>query len=186
MKYLYPCKPNPLSPESRFFAEIDRDISWAAEIKKDGWRCMVYRDKKITLWTRHKTTIQKTLSFRDSLLSIPEQTILDGELLKNSLYLFDILMFRDRLLIELPLFERRKYLEEAISRISDPAIEIATQVRIGKVKLYYEAIEEKVNEGIVLKKLDSKYLASETRCLQNPFWLKVKKVKDHIRTGELI
>ena len=189
MRYYYPCKPNPLSPDSRFFAELDRDISWVAEIKKNGWRCLVYRDTQLTLWTREKTVINEPLeSLRDGLMSVPEQTILDGELihfrttgLKGKLYLFDALMFKGKILINLPLSDRRKYLEESISEITD--IEIAKQVQLGKRRLYYQAIQEAVNEGIVLKKLDSRYPVSDRRCLQNPFWLKVKRIEKHIKIG---
>jgi ATP-dependent DNA ligase len=189
MKYYYPCKPNPLSAVSKFFAELDRDVSWIAEVKKNGWRCLVYRENKLTLWTSNKTTINEPLkSLRDSLMSVPEQTILDGELInfrtadiKGKLYLFDILIFKGKMIIALPLMERRKYLEEAISETPD--IEIAKQVQLGKRKLYYTAIQDEVNEGIVLKKLNSKYLISDTRCLQNPFWLKVKRIEKHIKVG---
>jgi ATP-dependent DNA ligase len=115
MKYYYPCKPNPLSPGSRFFAELDRDPSWIAEIKKNGWRCLVYREKYLTLWTREKTTINEPLeSLRDSLMAVPEQTVLDGEFIhkrtvdvKGKLYLFDALIFKGRLIVDLPLSERR-------------------------------------------------------------------------------
>jgi hypothetical protein len=31
MKYLYPCKPNPLSPESRYFDDLDRLLDLAHE-----------------------------------------------------------------------------------------------------------------------------------------------------------
>ncbi|MBM4147052.1 MAG: hypothetical protein FJ240_12420 [Nitrospira sp.] len=188
MKYYYPCKPNPLSLESRFFGELDRDVSWIAEIKKNGWRCLVHRDAALTLWTRHKTTINEPLqSLRDSLLSVPEQTILDGELihfrteLKGRLYLFDILMFRGKMITELPLSERRKYLTESVAETSD--IEIARQVELGKRKLYHDAIQDAVNEGIVMKKLNSRYPISDKRCLQNPFWLKVKRIENFLKTG---
>lgn len=93
-------------------------------------------------------------------------------------------MFKGKLLINLPLSERRKYLEDAISETPD--IEIARQVRVGKKQLYYQAIREMVNEGIVLKKLNSQYLISESRCLQNPFWLKVKRTENHIYVKENI
>lgn len=190
MKYFYPCKPNPLSPDSRFFAELDRDASWIAEVKKNGWRCLVYRDSSMTLWTREKTTINDPLeSLRASLMAVPEQTILDGELIhkrtrdiKGKLYLFDIIMFKGKLLVDLPLCERRKYLEDAAP--AAPDIEMAAQVRVGKRQLYHQSILEEVNEGIVLKKLNSRYLISEKRCPQNPFWLKVKRPEKYVHVKE--
>jgi len=187
MKYLYPCKPNPLSLESKFFEELDRDTGWIAEIKKNGWRCLVYCDTGLTLWTRHNTIISEPLdAIRDSLRAVPDKTVLDGELVhfrtetKGVLYLFDILIYKGKLLVDLTLSERRKFLEEVHSRLT--GIEIAIQVRVGKKELYRQAITAG-DEGVVLKKLSSKYLCSDKRCLQNPFWLKVKKIENHIKVG---
>ncbi len=186
MRYFYPCKPNPLATNSPFLDELDKDVRWIGEIKKNGWRCLIYREKELTLWTRHRTTITKPLAeLRDSLMAVPENTILDGELIhfrtldvKGVLYLFDILVHRGRQLTEMPLADRRKLLEDVAAKLA--GIELAQQVRVGKKALYHRAIEESVNEGIVLKKLDSKYPVSEKRCLQNPFWLKVKRPEQHV------
>jgi ATP-dependent DNA ligase len=185
MKYYFPCKPNPLSPTSPFFDELDRDTAWVAEVKKNGWRCLVYRDSGLVLWTRHHTTIDEPVpELRERLMAVPDQTVLDSEFLhhrtagiKGFLYLFDILVWKGKVLINLPLQERRKYLEGAIE--PDASIEIAHQVRIGKKQLFTQAIRQESDEGIVLKKLDSRYLVSESRCLQHPFWLKVKRPETH-------
>jgi len=192
MKYLYPCKPNPLALGSPFLDELDKDVRWIGEIKKNGWRCLVHRDSGLVLWTRHKTTINEPLeALRDGLMAVPEQTILDGELvhfrttdIKGVLYLFDILLHKGRQLTDLPFADRRKVLEDVCAKIS--GVELAAQVRIGKKALYHQALKDPVNEGIVLKKLDSKYLVSEKRCLQNPFWLKVKRPEKHVYVGKEI
>jgi len=182
MKYLYPCKPNPLSPESRYFGLLDNDVRWIAEVKKNGWRCLVEKSAgKVVLWTRHGTQIPEPVpELRESLRGLPDDTVLDGEFVhyrtrtvKGALYLFDILSLEGEPLVNLPLSERRKALESVLSGIH--TVELARQVRVGKKMLYSESIEGDENEGIVLKRLDSRYPASETRCLQNPFWLKVKK-----------
>jgi ATP-dependent DNA ligase len=190
MKYLYPCKPNPLAVDSPFLDELDKDVRWIGEIKKNGWRCLVHRERGLTLWTRHKTIITEPLeALRDSLMAVPDNCMLDGELLhfrtqdiKGVLYLFDILVHKGRQITELPLADRRKILEEVAAKLT--GIELARQVRVGKKALYYSAIETPVNEGIVLKKLDSKYLFSEKRCPQNPFWLKVKRPEAHVYVGK--
>lgn len=190
MKYLYPCKPNPLALDSPFLDELDRDARWVAEIKKNGWRCLVHRDRGLTLWTRHKTVIHEPLAaLRDSLMAVPENTMLDGELvhfrtqgIKGVLYLFDILVLANRPLFGLSLADRRRHLEDIAGNIS--GIQLAEQVRLGKKNLYHQAIREEENEGIVLKKLDSPHPVSGKRCLQNPFWLKVKRPEKHIYVGK--
>lgn len=191
MKYFYPCMPNRLDHTSQFFNEIDRDAGWIAEVKKNGWRALpVKSEGEITIWTRHKTLItEPVLNIRSALKRIvPEGTILDGEFINNRtrnikgrLYLFDIIMLEGKLLTNLPLKERRRILESLITETGD--IELARQVRVGKRKLFFQSIEGDLNEGIVLKKLDSKYPVSDSRCLKNPFWMKVKKIGNHVKVG---
>jgi ATP-dependent DNA ligase len=82
----------------------------------------------------------------------------------------------------LPLWNRRQLLEAFIELVPTGSIELAAQYRIGKVKLYHDSIEGEANEGIVLKQITSTYNASESRCLQNPHWLKVKRVENHVYT----
>lgn len=191
--YLYPCKPNTLTPDSKLFDELDRDIGWIAEVKKNGWRALPTQDENgsLTIWTRHKTLIKDAVpELREALIGMmPAGTILDGEFINNrtkgvkgKLYLFDILMLEGKLLLDLPLRERRKMLEGVV--IENPHIELAKQIRVGKKQLYYQSIEGEENEGIVIKRLDSKYLASEKSCPQHPYWLKVKRVEKHIKVGK--
>ncbi len=191
--YLYPCKPNTLTPDSKLFDELDRDIGWIAEVKKNGWRALpiMSEDGKLTIWTRHKTLIKEAVpELREALSGmIPAGTILDGEFINNrtkgvkgKLYLFDILMLKENLLLNIPLRERRQILESVIKETQD--IVLAQQVRVGKKRLYYQSIEGEENEGIVIKRLDSKYLASEKSCPQHPYWLKVKRVEKHIKVGK--
>ncbi len=190
--YLYPCKPNTLTPDSKLSDELDRDIGWIAEVKKNGWRALPTKDEKgnLTIWTRHKTLIKDAVpELREALISMmPAGTILDGELINNrtkgvngKLYLFDIIVLEGRLLVNLPLRERRKLLEGVV--VEGPHIELARQVRVGKKQLYYQSIEGEESEGIVIKRLDSKYPASEKSCLQHPYWLKVKRIENHVKTN---
>ena len=191
--YLYPCKPNTLTPDSKLFDELDRDIGWIAEVKKNWWRALPTKDEggNLTIWTRHKTLIKDAVpELREALAEMmPQSTILDGEFVNNrtkgikgKLYLFDIIMLEGRLLVDLPLRERRQVLEGVVKETQD--IVLAQQVRVGKKQLYYQSIEGDENEGIVIKRLDSKYLASEKSCPQHPYWLKVKRVEKHIKVGK--
>ena len=193
MNYYFPCKPNTLNPASQLFDALDRDINWVAEVKKNGWRAMPTKDEngKLTIWTRHRTLIKEAVpELREALSSMmPDGTILDGEFINNrtkgvkgKLYLFDIIMLEGRLLIDRPLRERRKLLEGVV--VEGPHIELAQQIRVGKKQLYHQSIEGEENEGIVIKKLDSKYLVSEKSCPQHPYWLKVKRIENHVKTKE--
>jgi ATP-dependent DNA ligase len=144
----------------------------------------------VTLWTRHKTLVHQPLKpLREALTGLPKGSVFDGELLdfratgaSGRLYLFDILFFKGDNLVNRPLANRRGILEIAFKDYlaGSRNIELTRQVMLGKKKLYSQSIEGE-NEGIVLKKLDSRYLASDSRCLQNPFWLKVKKTSKHLK-----
>jgi ATP-dependent DNA ligase len=188
MKYYFPCKPNRLSATSNLFTRLDNDAGWIAEVKKNGWRCLAYKEGgALTLWTRHHTTINDPLPELRGLLTemLPDGCVIDGELLQNRTkeikgvyYVFDLLMLDGAPITGLPLWNRRQLLEATVTPTGP--IELATQHRIGKVKLYHDSIEGEANEGIVLKHIDSTYNASESRCLQNPYWLKVKRVENHV------
>lgn len=181
MRYVFPCKPNPLHPGSLYFDELDNDARWIAEIKKNGIRCLVQSGEKPILWTRHKTTEDNALTpLRAALRALPENTLLDGELLEykargsqGRLYLFDIIYLKDELLVSLPLSARRKILEPIIEEVPG-LIEIAKQVQLGKKNLF-RTLEKDEDEGIVLKRVDSEYLISDTACRQHPHWLKVRR-----------
>jgi DNA ligase-1 len=122
---------------------------------------------------------------------LPDRCVIDGELIENRTkaikgvyYVFDILALNGTSILNLPLRERRQLLEP-ILKISERGghvgpIELARQYQIGKVKLYHESIQGEENEGIVLKHVNSAYNASLARCLQNPYWLKVKRLEKHV------
>lgn len=118
--------------------------------------------------------------------------MLDGELIHSRrvkgapdmLYLFDILFYGSRQVTGAPLFERREILEDAYKKLSVCSdIILAMQVQVGKRTLYSQSINDELSEGIVLKKLSSIYPVSDRKCLQNPYWLKVKKDGKHLKTG---
>ena len=190
MQYYFPCKPNALSPDSPLLDELDRSAEWVAEVKKNGWRALPTKSEggKFELWTRHDTLITEPAELAREALSgmMPDGTILDGEFIhyrtatvKGRMYLFDIIMLEGKLLTDLPFRERRRILESIVKET--PMVELAKQVRVGKKSLYFQSVVGDENEGIVLKKLDARYFISTTKCLQNPYWLKVKKVENHIK-----
>ncbi len=185
--YYYPCKPMQIYPSFSLTNELDNNLGWIAEVKKRGWRCLVYKENgKVTLYTRHRTIINDPLpEIREYLKSLPDNIVLDGELIekatknkKGILYLFDII-YKDKLLCFLPLFHRRRILEEVL-RDYPLCIQLSQWTRIGKKKLYEISINEEDEEGIVMKKLDSVYLVDLKESKKTPYWLKLKKDEKHI------
>lgn len=187
--YYYPNLPNRVAPNNPFFLRLDNDPEWVAGVKKNGWHVLVDSRKANMLWTRNKTEIPDKLTElrREIALLIPENTIVDGELIhkrtiniKGRLYLFDIIVYRGKELHNLPLRERRKYLDDIMCNNVCPEIEKEIQVQIGKRLLYEQSIQAEDEEGIVIKKLSSKYLIGISDCITNPFWIKVKKDEAHL------
>lgn len=189
MKYIYPCKPNRLSLNSDYFQALANDPGWIAEIKKNGWRCLVYKEKEgVVLWTRHNTLIPMALPMiREVMGRLPDNTIVDGEIIstrrvkgaEDCFYAFDVLMFEGRPLHKQTFQERRKILTNIMPLAYD-FIQVAMQFTTNKRSVYDEAIKDTLNEGIVLKKLSSTYPISFTSCQQNPSWLKVKRMEDYM------
>jgi ATP-dependent DNA ligase len=200
MRYYWPCMANPITPEH--IDKYERNTMFVAEIKKNGWRCLVEKDGPVTLWTRHHTLIEaksgitKTLTdIKATLNRLPELTILDSEILltnrvkgmPSGLYLFDILVYKGELLFTKPLIQRKVILESVYREflISNPVIELAVPVQIGKRMLYEQAIADPtgISEGIVIKALTSPYVFGINKSLDNPFWIKCKALEKHVKTG---
>jgi ATP-dependent DNA ligase len=131
MKYWFPCKPNRLSPTSELFNRLDNDAGWIAEVKKNVWRCLAYKEGgALTLWTRHHTTINDPLPQLRGLLTemLPDGCVIDGELLQNRTkaikgvyYVFDLLAVDGASVMNLALWRRRQLLA-AILAPSEPPI----------------------------------------------------------------
>jgi len=78
--------------------------------------------------------------------------------------------------------QRRKILEGIYDTIAQEKIKLSKWHHIGFEKLYADSIQGEINEGIVIKRIDSKYPISYDKCMQNPQWLKVKKDGEHLKT----
>ena len=193
MDYIFPCNPKEIKADSVLLKMLDNDPAWIAEVKKNGWRCLTVKDDDVLqLWTKHKTTVTQGNidDIKDALFDLPEGTVLDGELITfkrikgqaDGMYLFDVLQYRGEPLWNKPYFERRGILEIIAKEhlAGCPRIELAQPQIENKVKMYWDSITTPVNEGIVLKKIDSKYPINYTVNAINPFWLKVKRVEAHI------
>lgn len=155
---------------------------WIAERKKNGWRCLTIIDEKLTLWTRRHTILRDDLPQTRKLLSrLPQGTVIDGELvdkrtkdIKDHYYAFDILFNKGESVMHLPWEKRRAQLESLFQECGlTGEMEMSEPIQLGFSTLYKLAVESG-DEGIVLKKINSKYIVDCRRCPKNPFWLKAK------------
>ncbi len=181
--YVYPPKPIYVPFESTLIDDLDNNQNWIAEVKKNGWRCMIRAiDKKISLWTRHRTIITDPLpDLRKALqdLNLPDDTILDGELLehrsttKQVVMVWGIIRWSGKYLDQVPYKEIRNRVGKLIPL---SAYLMTPQYTFkNKKKFYTEVMKDNVeNEGMVLKKLSKAVPFAWSSSPSINTWLKVK------------
>lgn len=187
-RYYYPPKPLRIYPESKMMMDLNNDPNWIAEQKKNGWRCLIVKeDGKMSVWNRDGKRSPTMESGCKELLiylgmTIPDNTILDGEFLDRRLqsreykgiyYAFDILYNGGEALMHFPLYIRRDTLEKVIKPYE--SLWVPQWVTEDKLGYYYESLKSPENEGIVIKKLMSTWQGNYSSCKEVPTWLKVKK-----------
>jgi len=184
--FCYPPKPLYVPPSSSIFDELDSNEEWVAEVKKNGWRCMirVTVNGDIILWTRRKTVERSPLpNLRIELkkLSLPQDTILDGELLehrgmtKETIMIWGMFRWAGKWTNTIPYKEIRERIEKIVPE-NNPYIIKPKFCFTGKKKFYYDVLKEsEENEGIVIKKLAAPVPFSWNDSEKIRTWIKIKE-----------
>ncbi|WP_426329141.1 DNA ligase D [Pedobacter sp. R-06] len=171
------------------------DPDWQYEVKWDGYRALAFINKgAVDLFSRNnKSFNEKFYPIHDLLLTWKMNAVFDGEILVLNnkgisnfgslqnwrseadgelvFYVFDILWYEGKNLMELPLYQRQAILNEVLPTDDD-------RVRLGKVFKasgvdFFDAAKRMGLEGIIAKKTDSTY-ATDRRSKE---WLKIKVQK---------
>lgn len=171
MLYFYPNKPILIHPDSPQIKEKSDDHSWWAEVKKNGTRLCLRKDKQeaskhksfnnFVFWNRHKEVLNydPSQSLLDELNSfkIPEGTHIDAELMhfktkniKNLIYVYDIYWYKGIQVTE-TLETRRKMIEDIFGIESSKHFEVAKKFDSDFVTVFKEVTIQEENEGIVMK-----------------------------------
>jgi DNA ligase D-like protein (predicted ligase) len=163
---------------------------WLWEIKLDGYRALAVRsDRSVSLYSRTGKSLNKRFPYiAESLLELPDGTVVDGELvalddggrpifnlLQNftsgaariQYFVFDLLCYENRDLTGLPLIKRRELLKSLA--IQDARIKISDYIEAGANELLAAAREQKL-EGIVGKRKDSLYESGQ----RSGAWIKYR------------
>ena len=169
---------------------------WLVEPKFDGWRLQIikYQDSRIEFWGRR---LEKNPNWTDKLKYLiepakkifPPGTLIDAELCSTKgrrfipsllaknpkadplIYIFDVVFYEGRFTGNLPLWKRKKIIQE-----------ISLELPFYKTKWkHLTNLEEdltkmvkKGHEGIVVKKLSSKYELSRDGPMATADWRKIK------------
>ena len=176
--------------------KIPTGKDWMFEIKYDGYRITAYKEgKTVKLFSRNGNDYTKKFSsIADSLSKIAKDIpfVLDGEVVvfnKNgasdfgllqqsiksggnncSYVVFDLLALNGKDLRLTPLLERKEHLQNLIAG-ADKNILFSTHI-LGNGKKCFKTAKDLNLEGIVAKKVDSKYESKRSED-----WLKIKCYK---------
>ena len=163
-------------------AKLPDGSQWVYEIKLDGYRAIAVKSAgKLNLFSRRRNSFnrQYPLVFT-ALADFPDNTVVDGEVVAldesgrpdfNLLqhcrigassihyFVFDVLVYQNRDLTQLPLIERRQILTSVL-RFQSPRIRIAEYFETS-VENMLTAVRAQGLEGVVAKKKDSQYEAGK-------------------------
>ena len=181
------------------------DKNWLFEIKWDGYRAVSeIRKDKILLYSRNGLNFQPTYPVVvNQLNTIKEEVVLDGEIVvlnddgkpdfqflqhysENQnrpiqYCVFDLLELNGKDTTKLPLSDRKELLKEIIPP-DDPVLKYSDHL-IADGKSFFKVSTDKDLEGIMAKKIDSKYFPGR----RTTEWLKIKnhKTEEAINCGLL-
>jgi ATP-dependent DNA ligase len=179
-----------------YFGEKLEEDKWVVEPKIDGWRLQVIKglDGKVSLWGRR---LEKRPNWTDKLSSVKERalqllpngTLLDAELystggrrfipslfalspkVKPIVYVFDVIFWGGEFVGDLSLRKRRAILESI--RWAPPFRLIPQEPLVDLHSALVRALELGY-EGIIIKRLDSKYRIGKGAPEATASWRKLK------------
>ncbi|MES2267696.1 MAG: DNA ligase D [Bacteroidota bacterium] len=168
------------------------DPDWEYEVKWDGYRTLGFVNKgEVQLLSRNnKDFNEKYYPLKKQLETWKINAVIDGEIvvmnedgvsnfgaLQNwrseadgelMLYIFDILWYEGKNLMDLPLIERQAVLKEVIPT-DDDRIRISQTFKVNGIE-FFEAAKKADLEGIMAKRSSSTYISDN----RSKDWLKVK------------
>jgi DNA ligase D-like protein (predicted ligase) len=159
--------------------KLPQGQEWLYEVKLDGYRCLAGRDSTgVTLWSRRENLFTKQFpQIAQACERLPPNTLVDGEIVAldergrvsfNLLqhhrskaqalvfYAFDILIYRGRSVLKLPLYFRREVLRRVFEDIKAAPIGMSENIEAAPTDMIRVA-KEFGFEGIVAKRKDSLY-----------------------------
>ena len=135
--------------------EFINDDGYLAQPKFDGERRMVISNNGIVIGLNKKGT--EVPLPKDIINSLKVDCIIDGEIIGNVLYAFDLLSFKGKDCKNLPCIDRFMLLFK-LKLENQEHIEVAiTSVATSEKRALYEKLKTENAEGIVFKKKDSHY-----------------------------
>ena len=158
--------------------KLPDDPNWLFEIKLDGYRAIAVKSSgRVNLFSRRRNSFnsQYSLVF-DALAGLPDNTVIDGEVValnesgrpdfnllqhyrteasRIHYFVFDLLVYNNRDLTQLPLIERRQIMKSVL-KLESSRIRIADYFEASASDMLSAARGQGL-EGVVAKRKDSRY-----------------------------
>jgi ATP-dependent DNA ligase len=164
---------------ARLVQKLPKGNEWLYEVKLNGYRCLAGRDSTgVTLWSRRENLFTKQFpQIAQACERFPPNTLVDGEIVAldekgtvsfNLLqhhrskaqalvfYAFDVLIYRGRSVLTVPLYFRREVLHRIFQDSKAAPIGLAENIEAAPTDLIRVA-KEFGFEGIIAKRRDSVY-----------------------------
>src|SRR5262249_16704010 len=164
---------------AKLVQNLPQGQEWFYEVKLDGYRCLAGRDANgVTLWSRRENLFTKQFpQIAQACERLPPNTLVDGEIVAldetgrvsfNLLqhhrskahavvfYSFDVLIYRGRSVLDVPLYFRREVLHRIFEDIKTAPIGLSENIEAPPTDMIRVA-KEFGFEGIVAKRKDSFY-----------------------------
>jgi DNA ligase D-like protein (predicted ligase) len=164
---------------ARLVKSLPQGQEWLYEVKLDGYRCFAGRDSTgVTLWSRRGNLFTKQFpNIAQACERLPPNTLVDGEIVAldergrvsfNLLqhhrskaqalvfYAFDVLIYRGRSVLTVPLYFRREVLRRIFEDSKAAPIGLSENIEAAPTDLIRVA-KEFGFEGIIAKRKDSLY-----------------------------
>ncbi len=182
MTFRYPDKPTPSGPG--VLADLP-DGEWLAQMKSDGFRCLVdWNGDCPTFTSRERLPIPASVDLGADVIAaldgLPPLT-LDAEWMgrrdrqPEGLVVFDLLVMEGRWLGEKSAGQRFADLLTLWGRVkAPPTVRLVEWAGRGYPAFFKLSKTRPGVEGIVLKHDTSRYIGSVRRSVDNPLWLKCK------------
>jgi DNA ligase D-like protein (predicted ligase) len=158
---------------------LPKGNEWLYEVKFDGYRCLAGRDASgITLWSRRRNLFTKQFPhIAHACERLPPNTLVDGEIVALDqsgrvsfsllqhhrskaqalvFYAFDVLIYRGRSVLTVPLYFRREVLRRIFEDSKAAPIGLSESIEAAPTDLM-RVVKEFGFEGIVAKRKDSVY-----------------------------
>ena len=177
---------------ARLVQSLPQGPEWLYEVKFDGYRCLAGRDAKgVTLWSRRENLFTSQFAhIATACEQLPPDTLIDGEIVAiddngrvsfNLLqhhrskaqaivfYTFDVLIYRGRSVLDVPLYFRRELLHKILEDSKANPIGLSENIEAAPKDLI-RVVKEFGFQGIVAKRKNSLYESSK----RTGAWVKYK------------